>query len=94
MYGLSLGGCFFGESMFHDVTDASKVAIATLSAHLAAWGFDLIDGQVPSPHLERLGGQRMPRSTFLDVLETSLRREDRRGTWSIEDAISVRQGPG
>ena len=72
LYGASLGGCFFGESMFSDVGDASKVAIVALCAHLEAWNFDMLDCQVPSVHLESLGGVTMSRTTFLTWLDASL----------------------
>ena len=82
LYGVSLGGCFFGESMFTRVTDASKVAFATLVAQLEAWDFDLIDCQVHSEHLERFGAVLWRRRRFLEVLADSLARPTRRGRWS------------
>ena len=60
LYGLALGGVFFGESMFSRKTDASKVALA----HLCAQGFRLIDCQVPNPHLSSLGARSVPREQF------------------------------
>jgi leucyl/phenylalanyl-tRNA--protein transferase len=65
LYGVCLGRCFFGESMFHRVTDASKVAFATLARHIAARGFELLDCQLPSPHLASLGAREIPREEFL-----------------------------
>lgn len=65
LYGLSLGRCFFGESMFHRETDASKVAFATLSQRLAEMDFELIDGQIANPHLESLGAISISREEFL-----------------------------
>jgi leucyl/phenylalanyl-tRNA--protein transferase len=87
MYGASLGGCFFGESMFSDQRDASKVALVALCAHLAAWDFDLLDCQVPSAHLERLGGVTISRTSFLGLLDESLERDDRRGRWHVDPAV-------
>lgn len=65
LYGICLGRCFFGESMFHRVPDASKVALATLVRHLAGHGFELVDCQMPSAHLRSLGAEEIPRSEFL-----------------------------
>jgi len=85
LYGVSLGGLFFGESMFSKTDDASKVAMVRLAQQLAAWEFDLIDGQVMNPHLERLGFALIPRSEYLTVLQASLLRETRRGKWSFDE---------
>ena len=65
LYGVAIGRVFFGESMFSRVTDASKVAFA----HLCTLGFDLIDCQVPNPHLARLGAVEMERRRFLALLD-------------------------
>lgn len=65
LYGVSLGRCFFGESMFHRLPNASKVAMAGLAGELAALDFELIDCQLPSPHLFRLGAREITRSEFL-----------------------------
>lgn len=64
LYGLSIGRVFFGESMFHRATDASKVAFAYLVRQLATWGCELIDCQVSNPHLMSLGAEEMPREEF------------------------------
>lgn len=85
LYGVSLGGLFFGESMFAKTDDASKVAMVRLAQQLQAWDFDLIDGQVMNPHLERLGFALIPRSDYLTVLQASLKRPTRRGNWSFEE---------
>jgi leucyl/phenylalanyl-tRNA--protein transferase len=68
LYGVSLGRCFFGESMFHRRTDASKVALAVLAQRLDAAGFELIDCQLSSSHLLSLGARQIPRREFLDRL--------------------------
>lgn len=65
LYGICLGRCFFGESMFHRVPDASKVALATLVRNLAGQGFELVDCQMPSAHLTSLGAEEIPRGEFL-----------------------------
>lgn len=68
IYGVAIGRFFFGESMFHQATDASKVALVTLCRHLTAKQFELLDCQVPNPHLFRMGATPMPRAAFLDRL--------------------------
>lgn len=68
LYGVCLGRCFFGESMFHRVPDASKVALTMLCGWLRQAGFELIDCQLPNPHLLSLGAHEIPRRQFLDRL--------------------------
>jgi leucyl/phenylalanyl-tRNA--protein transferase len=82
LYGVSLGGCFFGESMFSYADDASKVAFVTLADRLTQWEFDLIDGQLQNAHLARFGLTLIPRAQFLLQLRDSLRRPTRRGAWT------------
>ena len=68
LYGLAMGQVFFGESMFSRVTDASKVTLVTLYDELMKRDFQLIDGQVYSPHLETLGFELIPRPEFIQIL--------------------------
>lgn len=68
LYGVALGQVFFGESMFHDKTDASKVAFATLIERLKAWDYRLVDCQVHSSHLASLGAEEIPRDVFTALL--------------------------
>ncbi len=82
LYGVSLGGCFFGESMFALQKSASKIAFATLAERLVDWEFDLIDCQVYTEHLSRFGASQWPRDRFLDALAKSLQKPTRRGTWA------------
>jgi leucyl/phenylalanyl-tRNA---protein transferase len=82
LYGLSLGRMFFGESMFSERTDASKVALVHLVERLKAWDFLLIDCQVMNPHLESLGAVPMPRACFLEYLSENRRYATRRGAWT------------
>jgi leucyl/phenylalanyl-tRNA---protein transferase len=72
LYGVALGGAFFGESMFHHVTDASKVALAGLVERLRTRGFRLLDVQWVTPHLERFGAIEIPRAAYLKHLEEAL----------------------
>ncbi len=75
LYGVALGGAFFGESMFHGKRDASKVALAALVEHLRARGFLLLDIQWVTPHLEQFGAVEIPRPTYLEILEEAIAME-------------------
>lgn len=81
LYGVAQGAIFFGESMFSRQADTSKIALAALVARLAAWGFDLIDCQVASAHLQRLGARTIPGAEFQERLSAALRPPERRGNW-------------
>ena len=81
LYGISLGRAFFGESMFHAVTDASKIAFYHLCQTLAAWNFNFIDCQLPTPHLQSLGAKIIGRKEFLRLLKQSLEYPTLRGIW-------------
>jgi leucyl/phenylalanyl-tRNA--protein transferase len=84
LYGVSLGKAFFGESMFHLKTDASKVALATLVEKLKSWDFHFIDSQMTTEHMVRLGAKELPRRIFLKRLQSALRHSTRRGRWHID----------
>lgn len=75
LYGVHLGGAFFGESMFHTETDASKVALVTLVERMRANGFTLLDIQWVTPHLERFGAIEIPRRDYLIRLASALEVE-------------------
>jgi leucyl/phenylalanyl-tRNA---protein transferase len=77
LYGLAMGQLFFGESMFSRADNASKVGFATLVERLKAWGFVLIDCQMPTEHLLSLGARSIPRATFADYLSHHLDRPSR-----------------
>ena len=77
MYGLTVGGLFAGESMFHRRTDASKVAFVTMVERLKAGGFVLFDVQVMNDHLESLGCIELPREQYLLSLEDALMHDAR-----------------
>ncbi|TAE20728.1 MAG: leucyl/phenylalanyl-tRNA--protein transferase [Candidatus Kapaibacterium sp.] len=72
LYGVSMGGAFFGESMFAHRTDASKLAFVALVEHLRARHFLLLDSQYLNPHIESLGGIEIPRGEYLHRLELAL----------------------
>ncbi|TAL36736.1 MAG: leucyl/phenylalanyl-tRNA--protein transferase [Spirochaetes bacterium] len=81
LYGVSLGGMFFGESMFARESNASKAALVTLAEALGENGFDMIDCQVYTGHLESLGAREIPRTEFMTILRSSLERVTLRGNW-------------
>jgi leucyl/phenylalanyl-tRNA---protein transferase len=72
LYGVALAGAFFGESMFHHATDASKVALAALVDRLRSRGFRLLDVQWVTPHLEQFGAIEISRKKYLDLLAAAL----------------------
>jgi leucyl/phenylalanyl-tRNA--protein transferase len=82
LYGVAIGRVFFGESMFARRTDASKVAFAQAVAYMRLSGFALIDCQIPSAHLSRLGAITIPRETFLQHLGHYCRPHGTPGAWS------------
>jgi leucyl/phenylalanyl-tRNA--protein transferase len=88
LYGVSLGRCFFGESMFSRRANASKAALITLIGRLEERGFGLIDCQVETAHLESLGARPIPRREFSALLEEALRHETLRGDWGVHLAGS------
>lgn len=75
LYGLAIGAAFFGESMFHRRTDASKMAMAHLVERLNAGGFELLDTQFLTDHLESLGGVEITRAEYEDRLGSATARE-------------------
>jgi leucyl/phenylalanyl-tRNA--protein transferase len=84
LYGISLGRLFFGESMFSLVPDASKVALVHLVDWVRRRDFLLIDCQVRTEHLERMGAVEIPRARFLDLLARGLEYPDHRYSWGEE----------
>jgi leucyl/phenylalanyl-tRNA--protein transferase len=89
LYGVALGGAFFGESMFSRQSNASKVALAYLARQLDAWGFVQIDCQLPSLHLMSLGAIPIRRKDFLSLLDTALALTDRLGGWRFDTDLVV-----
>lgn len=84
LYGVSLGACFFGESMFALQPDASKLAFVALVRQIERWGFELVDCQVHTEHLARFGARPWPRSRFLAQLARAVEKETRRGPWRLD----------
>ena len=75
LYGVSLGAAFFGESMFHRVRDASKVALVHLVDRLRDRGYQLLDSQASTPHLRRFGCIEVPADDYLVMLRNALRKQ-------------------
>jgi leucyl/phenylalanyl-tRNA--protein transferase len=75
LYGVAIGGAFFGESMFHRKTDASKIALVALIEHLRARKFTLLDTQWVTPHLVQFGAIEIPRSQYLRLLRRAVELE-------------------
>lgn len=81
LYGVSLGKAFFGESMFHSVTDASKAALYYLCNQLFNDGYHFIDAQMETSHLLSLGAVVVQRSAYLTMLNDALKHPTRQGVW-------------
>lgn len=75
LYGVTLGSAFFGESMFHNARDASKVALVHLVARLVAGGFTLLDTQFVTEHLRSFGAVEVPRRRYRVMLDQAMARE-------------------
>ena len=84
LYGVSLGNCFFGESMFTRISNASNVALVTLVEYLNALSFDIIDCQLTTEHLLRFGAKEIPRVNFLKQLGESLKASTKKGKWRFK----------
>ncbi|MCH6257344.1 leucyl/phenylalanyl-tRNA--protein transferase [Puniceicoccaceae bacterium K14] len=82
LYGISLGNAFFGESMFHSVANASKVAFHALVTFCNQNNFSFIDAQVPTEHLKSLGAEEVSRELFLELLDQCLGNKTKQGSWS------------
>jgi leucyl/phenylalanyl-tRNA--protein transferase len=83
LYGLSIGGVFFGESMFSSISNSSKAALAILCQVLDKWKFDFIDCQMRTEHLVSLGAKEIPGSLFFQWLQKSVLKPDRKGKWEL-----------
>jgi len=86
LYGLALGQVFFGESMFHDETDASKAAFAYSVDCLQAWGYRLVDCQVHTEHLASLGAEEIPRTEFVRLLAVYCEQPPTAAAWLQQEA--------
>ncbi|WP_165854979.1 leucyl/phenylalanyl-tRNA--protein transferase [Marinobacter sp. JSM 1782161] len=84
LYGVAIGCCFFGESMFTRETDASKVVFVHVARQLQAWGYALMDCQVENSHLISLGARCIPRKSFLTILEKNIDKSPGHQQWILE----------
>jgi len=75
LYGVSIGGAFMGESMFHTATDASKICLLYLTKRLTERGFILLDSQFTTSHLEKFGGILISRDDYLEILQKAINLE-------------------
>lgn len=86
MYGVSVGACYCGESMFSERPNGSKIAMAAMFAWMRAHEFHFLDAQLPNRHLLSLGGRVEPRDDYLRRLNATLARPDRVGRWDFDPA--------
>lgn len=89
IYGLAIGRVFFGESMFSKSSNASKVALLTLCRQLAGHDFELLDCQMPSPHLLGLGAELMPRQEFGALLRAACDPQLRYSEWPEKEIVAA-----
>jgi leucyl/phenylalanyl-tRNA---protein transferase len=87
LYGVALGGVFFGESMFTHATDASKIALAHLARQLERWNFGMVDCQMATAHLASLGAHEIPRKEFMRRLAELVNYPARIGRWRFDDDL-------
>lgn len=88
VYGVTLGGAFFGESMFSRATNASKIALAYLVAHLKKCGFTLFDTQFLTPHLASLGAIEIAQEDYLALLQTAIQSPESFDRYSSPPSLS------
>ncbi|OGR22372.1 MAG: leucyl/phenylalanyl-tRNA--protein transferase [Desulfobacterales bacterium RIFOXYA12_FULL_46_15] len=91
LYGICLGGIFFGESMFSFEKDASKIALVALAHRLKQYRFDLIDCQVTTNHLLSMGATEISRNSYLDIIQKSVKRTDIKNIWNLDIPLMVPQ---
>lgn len=87
LYGVALGGVFFGESMFSRATDASKIALVHLARQLARWNFGIVDCQMATAHLASLGAREIPRKDFVRALSELVNYPTRTGKWRFDNDL-------
>ena len=87
LYGVAIGRMFYGESMFTRAPDASKIALVHLARQLQRWGFELIDCQMHTAHLERMGGREVPRAAFMRKLGELVNYPRITGAWVLDNDL-------
>jgi len=90
IYGVLIGKMFFGESMFSSETNASKITLTYLVAHLQAWGFTLLDCQLPSAHLSSLGAESLRREDYINTIAPLCEETLTDFTWQLDESIDVK----
>ena len=88
LYGVAIGHLFSGESMFHRQTGASKIAFVALARQLGRWGWPLVDCQVPTPHLESLGAEPLPREEYLAAAAVAVAAPGEPGRWTLDEDLA------
>lgn len=88
LYGVAVGRLYAGESMYANAPDASKVAFVWLARQLQAWGFGLIDCQIPTAHLERFGARSIPRADYLAHLDELIPAGPPPGRWAFDPGFT------
>jgi leucyl/phenylalanyl-tRNA--protein transferase len=88
LYGVSIGRMFYGESMFHRVTDASKIAVAHLAQFMVQNGYGMIDCQMQTSHLASLGAREIPREEFAQRLTALVNSPDQFEPWNLHEQNS------
>jgi len=89
LYGVCIGGSFFGESMFSFESDTSKIALVALANHLKKNHFDLIDCQVTTRHLLSMGAVEISRNSFLDIITDSIKRKNIKNIWNTSENLQI-----
>ena len=89
LYGIALGRVFFGESMFSREANSSKLALVALARKLDQWGYQLIDCQVSSAHLQSLGAGEVSRDEFLSEVATLIDETKPQGNWQAAEFAIV-----
>jgi leucyl/phenylalanyl-tRNA--protein transferase len=89
IFGVTIGGVFFGESQFSTANNASKVASLYLNRHLAHWGFAVRDAKSMTPYIASLGFKNIPRSRFQQLLDSHLNQPRGPACWEVDETLSV-----
>ncbi len=89
LYGIAIGRMFYGESMFSAEADGSKLALYWLCRHLRAWGFEMLDCQVHSPHLGRMGAVELPRQAFLERARPAAHDAGFPAPWRFDPTVAA-----
>lgn len=87
LYGVSLGGVFYGESMFSAETNASKIAMIALARQCERWGIGMIDCQMWTEHLASMGACLLSRADFMRMLRKELKKKTLAGKWTLDPDI-------